>query len=214
MLPLEFQWFCGILAFWGSVLAYLPLARDTLRGNSHPSRETWLIWTVLGAISASSSIYEGATNSAAFGLARVLGSGAILALALYYGRGRLLTRLDESVMLLCAGGLVVWYCTDSAVFALALSIGLSALAGLPTVIKCVRAPNTESIATWWLSLAASLLAVAAVGRVDPVLLAYPVYLCVLFGALITATLVGRTLGQARTQEARAVVRADAPAPQL
>jgi hypothetical protein len=206
MLPVDFQWYCGVFAFWCSVVAYVPLARDTLRGTSHPSRETWLIWTVLGAISAFSSIYEGATYSADFGLARVLGSGAILMLAIRHGRGRLLTRLDETVMLLCAGGLVVWYCTDSAVFALALSIGLSALAGLPTVMKCLRAPNTESIATWWLSLFASLLAVAAVGRPDPVLLAYPVYLCVLFSALIAATLIGRTRGRDRKPETGIVVQ--------
>ncbi len=206
--PDDFRWYCGVLAFWVSIVAYVPLARDTLRGTSHPKRETWLIWTVLGALSASSTIYEGATYSADFALARVLGSGAILALCISHGRGRFLTRLDETVLLLCGVGILVWYHTDSAVFALALSIGLSALAAVPTVIKCVRAPNTESIATWWLSLVAAVLGVAAVGDLNPVLLAYPAYLCALFAALISATLIGRNRGRQRLINARVIVPVD------
>ena len=98
-------------------------------------------------------------------------------------------------MLSLAGlGLALWAATDTAVYALAISITVSLLGGVVTVAKAYAAPHSETISMWLLSFVASAMALAAVGRVDPVLMAYPAYLLVLNGAIVLAILAGRAKG--------------------
>jgi len=197
----------GAVAFALAVLAFVPLVRDTLRGVSYPHRATWLIWAVLASISAGASIYEGASVTALFSLTQAAGSILIFLLSLRYGLGPVATWVDMGALAICAIGVGVWYVTSDAVMALTISIGMSALGGTLTLAKCLRAPQSETSATWWLSLAAALCACAAVGEADAVLLAYPAYLAGLYASLILAMSAGRALQGRRL---RATVSRRAP----
>lgn len=81
--------------------------------------------------------------------------------------------------------------TETAVYALAITISVSLLGGSATVLKAWRVPHSEILSTWVLSMFGALFAVAAVGKLDLVLLAYPMYLLTLNAGIAGATLLGR-----------------------
>ena len=114
-------------------------------------------------------------------------------------------------MLICAlAGLILWYFTDTAVYALAISITISAIGGTVTVAKAYRAPQSETMTTWLVSFVASILAIWSIGTPDIILLAYPLYLFVLNGAIVVAMMLGRRR-QANTHRRRSTV-ARSPSP--
>lgn len=190
-------WF-GLLSAGLSVAAFLPYIRDTIRRDCVPQRASWFIWSVLSSISLGSQVFEGATTSLWFAAAQVAGTLAVFTLSLFYGFGRLTSRIDFMVILLAGGGLYIWYLTENSVYALAISISVSLLGGAVTVAKAYLHPQTETLSTWCICLLASFFAILAVGELDPVLLAYPLYILVLNSAIVCAILKGRQRARGTT----------------
>lgn len=183
--------FFALLAAFLSVLAYLPYLRDTLAGSTRPHRASWFIWSVLASISFWSLLYEGAGVSLFFTGAQAGCTSVIFLLSLKCGQGRWITKADGLVLCAASVGLVAWALTDTAIYALALSITISLMGGSLTVLKAYRTPRSETLATWGMSFLASCAAIAAVQAWDPLRLAYPLYLFALNGAIVLAVLAGR-----------------------
>ncbi len=101
-------------------------------------------------------------------------------------------------MLCAALGLVLWYFTDTAIYALAITISISLLGGTVTVAKAFRDPHSETMASWFASMIASLCALVSIGTIDWIIMAYPLYLLTLNGAIVSAIL----LGKARDTQSR------------
>ncbi|MFK7875102.1 MAG: hypothetical protein AB8B71_04895 [Paracoccaceae bacterium] len=183
-------------AFFGAIsaalgtCAYLPYIRDTLQGRTQPQRASWLIWSVLCVIAFFVQLHEGATHSLWFAGAMVSGTLSVFLLSLRYGTGGLLCRRDCTVLALAAGGLAAWYITETAAFALMITISISFLGGVITVAKAYKTPHTETFSKWFTSLGASVFALLSVQTYDPLLLAYPMYLLVLNSSIVTALALG------------------------
>ncbi|KNG92274.1 hypothetical protein [Pseudaestuariivita atlantica] len=198
ILPADWVVLMGLTAAALGTLAYLPYLRDTLRGDTRPHRATWLIWAVLSSISTVSQAYEGATSSLWFSGVQSGGTIIVFLLSIRMGMGSYLSRADALTLLAAVCGLGLWYATEDAVYALTISISISALGGVATVLKSYREPGTETLSCWYLNLAAAGIAVIVVGEVNWVLLAYPAYLFGLYTAIITAILAGRAAGRTVT----------------
>ncbi|WP_299298577.1 hypothetical protein [uncultured Tateyamaria sp.] len=193
----------GIASALLSCLAFLPYARDTLTGRTQPQRASWLIWSVLGSIALGSQVYEGATTSLWFASIQVGGTILIFLLSIARGSGRFLKPGDGWVLMAAAVGMALWMVTDTAIYALAITITISLLGGAVTIRKAYADPQSETMAMWMCSLVAATLAVVSVGRLDWVLLAYPLYLLVLNGGIVIAMILGRG---ARTHTAYGTVQ--------
>ncbi|MEL6691150.1 MAG: hypothetical protein AAFP28_12620 [Pseudomonadota bacterium] len=187
----ESQYFCGLISATLSLLAFAPYMRDTLRGSTRPFRASWLIWSVLSSISLASQIAEGATMSLFYAGAQCGGTLFIFTLSIWRGMGTFLRGSDAVVLLAALVGLVFWYASDNAAYALFISCGISLLGGSVTVYKAYLDPDSETMSFWAISFVASLFAMASVGRVDAVLMAYPAYLLILKSSIITAMIMGR-----------------------
>ena len=181
----------GLVSASLSTIAYLPYIRDTLLRRTRPQRASWLIWSVLGSIAFFSQLYEGATDSLWFAGVQVSGTITVFLLSIWLGVGGFLNRHDLVVLAIAAGGLVAWYLTSTAVYALAITISISLLGGMVTIRKAYLSPKSETLSTWGCSCVASAFAILAVGRFDPIILAYPVYLFILNGAIVLAVLLGK-----------------------
>lgn len=188
----------GILSGAISTFAYLPYIIDTIRGNTRPQRASWLIWSILGAIAFFSQAYEGAGNSLLFTSVQVSGTIIVLLLSISAGGGALLRRSDCLVLCIAALGLLAWYHTDDASYALAFTIGISLLGATTTIARAYRDPDSETLSTWACSFIASIFAIASVGELNWVILAYPLYLLTLNGAIVAAIMLGRLRSMDRT----------------
>jgi len=180
----------GILSGVLSTFAYVPYVIDTLAGRTQPQRASWLIWSVLGSIAFFSQVYEGASSSLWFAGVQVTGTIAVFVLSIRLGTGGFLDRRDCMVLLCALAGLMLWYFTETAIYALGITISISLLGGSVTVLKAYRDPSSETLSTWMMSFIAASCAIVSVGTLDWILLAYPLYLFTLNGAIIFAMQLG------------------------
>ena len=182
----------GLAAGVLSVIAFLPYIIDTYAGRTQPQRASWTIWSILGTIAFFSQVWENASVSLWFAGAQVSGTITVLLLSLGNAQSTMrLCRSDVMALFAAAIGLVLWYYTETAVYALFITIGISLLGGLLTLKKSYDFPNSETQLTWFLSLIAAVCAMLSVGKFDPVLLAYPAYLFTIYGLFIIANVLGR-----------------------
>lgn len=186
----------GILSGALTMLGYIPYIVDTVKRQTQPERASWLIWSTIGSIAFFSQVYEGASDSLWFAGMQVTGTVVTFLLSIKLGAGRYLSRKNMSIFFAASVGLVAWYLAETAVYSLLISIGIGLLAGIVTVQKAYRDPESETATTWVLFLGASVCAVVSVGRIDWVILAFPLYLLTLYSAVVAAISLGRTRSSA------------------
>ena len=183
--------YLGIAAGVLSTYAYIPYISDTIQRRTQPQRASWLIWSVLGSIAFASQVYEGATASLWFAGVQITGTITVFVLSIWVGKGCFLSKADKLILLTASLGLVLWYFTETAAYTLGITISISLLGGLATVAKAYKDPDSETLSTWVVSLIASACAVLSVGKMDLIILAYPLYLFTLYFAFVVAILAGR-----------------------
>ena len=179
---------------------YVPYIADTLKRKTHPQRASWFIWAVLGYIALSSQFAKGATDSLWMTAAQTLGTTIIFLLSLKLGTGGF-ARRDIISLALAALGLLIWYFTREAAYALFITMAVDAIGATLTAIKAYEMPGSETLITWILSAISGILAALSVGRVAPVLLAYPLYVTLANACVI----IGIWLGHRRTTAASSQV---------
>ena len=184
------QTIAALLAGVLSILAFNCYVRDVLSGVAKPEKACWLIWSVLGAISFASQAYEGASPALIFVGVQVGATMLVASLSMRWGYGKFFTERNLWIFILASAGLLAWAATDNSANALAISIGISLLGGIRTIKKAFHDPDSESGRSWWMCFAASVFAVISVGALEPILLAYPLYLLVLYSSILIALNMG------------------------
>lgn len=187
----EFFAFAGVLSAVFSVGAFVPYILDTWRGTTRPERATWFIWSILSSLSFATNSYAGAVDSLWFVGAQAGSTVLIFILSLRHGVGGLVKKEDRRVLVAAAFGILLWAMNDNPIWALGISIGVSFLGATVTIAKAYRAPDSETLSTWLISVLAAGLGVVSVGGTDPILLAYPLYLLALYGGIVVAIGLGR-----------------------
>lgn len=183
----------GVIASALSVVAFLPYIKDTILGNTKPERASWLIWSVLSTISFFSQLLEGAGLSLWFAGSQVTVTLTIFLLSIRRGHGAYLTAVNKKLYAITALGLLTSFIYDSAIYALLVSITISLLGGARTVVKAFYHPDTETVSSWLVALIASVFGLISVGELNVVLLAYPLYLVVIYASVIIAILIARAI---------------------
>lgn len=188
---LTIEYVLGVTALALTSLAMLPYAFQTYRGTARPHRATWLVWAVLATVSASAQASAASGLSQWFAFLQAGGTVLIALLAIRMGRGAFFTLTEVTIFLITAGGLALWYFTHEPAYALTISISISAMAALPTVLKCYADPGSEPLRPWLLKLAGSLCACYVAHSLGPMVLAYPLYLAGLYSTMTGALIMGR-----------------------
>jgi hypothetical protein len=171
----------GLLA----AAAYFPYAKDILSGNAKPERASWLIWSALGLIAFFTQLSKGATVSLWFTGFDSIITVLTFILSIKFGFGGL-KRRDVVGLAIAAAGLIIWYSTKDALWALLIVIGVDATGTVLSVIKTYEDPSTETYTMWLMVSAAAILAMASVGSFNFVLLVYPFYIFLAnFGIVVT-----------------------------
>jgi hypothetical protein len=158
----------------------------TLQGRALPHRLTWLLWSVAPLIAFAAEVSEGVGIRAAMTLLIGLSPLAVLT-ASFLARqagGWALTRFDLVCGVLSVLGLVLWQVTGRGNVAIGMSLFADAAAAGPTVRTAVRAPETESYATYLtaaLSAAITLLTLRHWTFADA---AWPVYIAAVGSSLV------------------------------
>jgi hypothetical protein len=188
---LQFLVFLGVASATLSTAALIPYIYDTLQRRTQPQRASWLIWSVLSTVAFFSQLYEGVAASLWFAGVQVILNISVSLLSIWAGKGKYLCRIDYIVIVAALVGILLWFLTESAVYALCISVTISFFGGIPTALKAYRDPDSETLATWVLFMLASSCAALSIGKMDWILLAYPLYLFALSMGVVMAILLGR-----------------------
>lgn len=120
-------------------------ALSTLKGRTKPNRITWFIWAVVPLIAFCAQIQKGVGGQSIMTL--MVGFGPLLVFASSFVNKKAywkITRLDVSCGILSIMALILWAVTREGEVAIIISILADLLAGLPTIIKAYRDPESEN----------------------------------------------------------------------
>lgn len=168
----------------------VPYIRDIFLLKTKPERASWFIWTVLGFIAFFSQLAKGATDSLWLTGGQTLAVLIIVLLSVKYGVGGF-TKRDIRALIAAGIGLILWYITKEAAWALLIVIAIDSVGTLLTAIKSYENPESETFSTWVISGMSGIFGALAVGTFQPILLVYPIYIIIANYTIVTTLLLGR-----------------------
>jgi hypothetical protein len=172
----------GVLAGVVAVADTIPYVRDTLRGKTRPHRGTWLIWGVLATVVCISQRADGGSWSLIMAGTQAVVTSLVFVLSIRRGEGGLGT--GEVVMIgVAMGGVVGWIIADEPIVATVCVVLADLIGAALMVPKTYRDPYSETLATFAFASLGGALAAGAVGAPDLALLLYPIYYCLVNGAI-------------------------------
>lgn len=180
----------GYISALLSIAMIFPYIRDIFRLETKPERGSWFIWTVLGFIAFFSQLAKGATDSLWLTVGQTASVLIIFLLSLKYGYGGLGKR-DIRALVGAGVGLILWYLTREASFALIFVILVDSIGTLLTLLKAYKDPGSETLSTWIMSGTSGIFGMLAVGSLNPILLVYPIYIVLANYVIVGAILLGK-----------------------
>ena len=172
----------GVLAGVVGIADTIPYVRNTVRGTTRPHRGTWLILGVLAVVACLSQRADGASWSLVMAGAQAVLTSVIFLLSIRHGEGGL-SPTEVTMIALAGGGVVGWIVADEPVVATACVVMADLIAAAMMVPKAYRDPGSETLATFAFASLGGALAAGAVGAPDLSLLLYPIYYCLVNGAI-------------------------------
>jgi len=182
------------LVFVGAILqliAVIPYSIDILKGTTKPNRISWLLWSVTPIIGAIAAISKGVGWSVL--PVFMAGFAPFIVFLLSFVNKKSYWRLGkfDYICALCSIlALVLWGLTEDPNYAIAFAIIGDAFAAIPTLVKSVRYPETETASAYLISLLAVLTSFAAITSRSFESLAYPIYLTFINSALFFSIIGG------------------------
>lgn len=179
----------GALATILALLAYAPYFRDILRKKTKPHAISWLIWTIVGGVA-----FFGQQSDSAGPGSWVIGTVAVICFAIFLlsiFRGENEIRKFDWTCLACSLCAVpLWIVTDSPLLSVLLVTTIDATGFLPTFRKTWKKPYEETLTTYSINTAHSLLSIAALDHVSVITVIYPLMLAVMNFA-VSAMIIAR-----------------------
>lgn len=173
-----------LLQFIGTATYLIP----TLKGKVKPNRVTWFLWALAPLIAFAAEIKQGVgiqslmTFSVGF-------SPFIIFIASFLNRKSKwkIGKIDILCAVLSIAGLILWSITKEGNIAITFSIFADFAAATPTILKSLKAPETEDYRIFLLSVGNSLIALAAIRIWTFAHYGFPLYIlfiCTVFVVLI------------------------------
>lgn len=177
---MELLTYLPYLVFLGAAVQLFGTAsyiKDTLKGKTKPNKITWLLWAIAPLIATAAAISDGV------GLAVlpvfISGFGPLLVFLSSFTSKESYWKL-EKFDYICGAcsilALILWWLTKEPMIAILFSVISDAFAGIPTLIKAWKYPETENPDAYTYSLFNSLTSFAAISVWNFSSLAFPIYL--------------------------------------
>jgi hypothetical protein len=145
----------GYVAIIGAVISSLGglyYLFETIIGKTRPNRVTWLLWGLLPMIAFFAQGAQGVAESAWLTFAAGFTPLLIVAASFINKNAYWRTRpIDYGLMAAAIVGVIAWVITDDPNLAILFALVADLLAGIPTLVKAFRYPESES----WIAYAIS-----------------------------------------------------------
>ena len=171
-------------------LSCVPYIRDIFLLKTKPQRMTWFIWMILLTIAFFAQVAKGGTWSLITTGIDWLGVVIIFILSIKKGMGGA-TTVDRLALVGASIGLILWYLTNEPLYALIITVLIDFIAGMLTILKTYKEPETETFIAYIICGTGGLLGVFAVGQFNFALIIFPLWICLLNYAIGVTVLLGK-----------------------
>ena len=127
-----------------NVIGSATYAYNTVKGRTKPNRVTWFLWALAPLIAFSAQIDEGVGLQVL--MTFMVGFGPLLVFIASFMNKKYyweISRLDIFCGVLSLAALALWFVTGEGIVAIIFSILADLLAGVPTLIKAYKEPESE-----------------------------------------------------------------------
>lgn len=181
---LQYLIYVGAIAQLIGVASYI---KETLKGKTKPNRVTWLLWTVAPFIATAAALSAGVRWSVL--PVFMAGFGPLLVLLASFVNKKSywkLEKFDYVCGFFSVLALIFWAITKAPMIAIIFSILSDGFAGIPTLIKSWKYPETETVDAYTTGLFSALTSFFAIKFFSFAALAFPIYLSIMNSFLILA----------------------------
>lgn len=165
----------GIITILIGIVSYSFYFRDIFNGRTRPEGYSWLIWSVLAAITFFAQITNGG-GAGAWATAFTSAACFIIAVVTFSRGGEHIKLIDKISLAGAAIAIGLWYLTKDPLLGVFLAISVGALGFVPTFRKVFKNPNEETAITYLLNACKFVLAIFALKSLTPVTWLYPMSL--------------------------------------
>jgi hypothetical protein len=161
---------------------------DTLQGRNQPNKVTWLLWGVAPLVAYAAQVSKGVGIEAVATFA--VGAMPVAIFAASFVNAQAQWRIgtfDIGCGVLSVAGLLLWFLTSEGNIAIVFAILADALAGIPTVVKAWKAPESESPTLFWFGIVNAAIGLLVISAWDFEHYGFIAY--ILFANLVLATLI-------------------------
>lgn len=153
---------------------------NTLRGRTSPNRVTWFLWALAPMIAFAAMMQQGVGFRQSL-MTFMVGFGPLLVFVCsFFNRKSVwkITRFDITCGALSILGLVVWMVTRTGNVAIFFSIVADGLALLPTLVKSINLPETESYIVFMNGCISAIITLLVIEKWDFQHIGFPLYICI------------------------------------
>lgn len=141
------------------LLGFAPYIIAIVRGETKPSKASWVIWASLDTITIVGMYFKDTLNGQIFGA--VIGAWAVVALALIYGKPGW-TKLDMQCFGGAVFGIALWLTFDEPTIGIVVSNIVVFIGAIPTFKSAWKNPEQEDRLAWTIFWISCVLAVIAI----------------------------------------------------
>lgn len=172
-----------------SLMGGVHYAWETIHGRNKPNRMTWFLWALAPLVAFTAMIGQGVRLQGALMTFAVGFNPLMIFIASFVNKKSVwkLTRFDVVCGALSAAGLTGWLLTQQGDIAIFFSILADGLAGLPTLVKAWKNPESEGWLVFFVATISATITLLTVHVWDLRHVGFPLYilvLCSLLGVLV------------------------------
>jgi len=132
-----------IVAVIFAIIGNVPYLRDVIKGKVKPHPYTWLVWSIVSAITFFGQVVKGAGIGAIPTAAAEIFTIIIFFFSLRYGFKNIVRR-DTYFLLVALLGLIPWVLTKDPTISVVIVVCIDLVAFIPTLRKTWLYPSTEN----------------------------------------------------------------------
>ena len=186
---MEYLVFVGAAAQMFGVALYI---KDMLYGQTKPNLATWSLWFAAPMIATAGALSKGVRWSVLPLFLAGFNPFVVIVVSIFNKKSYWkLKKSDYICALLSACALLLWVGTKNANYAVLFALLSDGLAGVPTVIKSWRYPETETTITYQLGIFSAVLSFFAIKSWIFAAYSLPIYLILMNGSLTLAAFLGK-----------------------
>lgn len=197
MLDEKFVILGAIFSFFGG-LSYLI---DTLKGETKPNKVTWFIWALVPFIAFSAEIKQGVGLQSL--MTFMVGFNPLLIFIASFVNKKAIWQIGRSDIVcgvLSIAGLILWQITQVGNIAITLCILSDGLAGVPTIVKAYKFPETENYKVFLTASLSALITLLTINIWNFEYYGFPVY--IFLNGFLLFSLIKFELGKKLSQRMR------------